>query len=126
MLEYFSVLKAVETVGTKYIKGSENYENAVREELKKTSFKSFVMVSTFLICHNVPSAPDKKGVWDTLGKISHSLHQNIFCDPSLEPSHQDSSNEGSQCMFLWRNEKNHLLIILNTTSYQKRYFLFFC
>ena len=27
------------------------------------------------------------------------LNENIQCDPSLEPSHQDGSNEGSQCMF---------------------------
>ena len=33
------------------------------------------------------------------------LHKNIFDDPSLEPSHRDRSNEGSQHMFLLRNKK---------------------
>ena len=41
-LLFFSVLKAIENAGGKYIKSSENYENHVREELKKTAFKSFV------------------------------------------------------------------------------------
>ena len=35
----------------------------------------------------------------------------MHCDPSLEPSRQDGSNEGSQYMFLWRNIENYLLII---------------
>ena len=26
------------------------------------------------------------------------LRQNIYCDPSLEPSCRDSSDKGSQCM----------------------------
>ena len=30
------------------------------------------------------------------------------CDPSLEPSHRDGSNEGSQHIFLLRNKKNYL------------------
>ena len=30
------------------------------------------------------------------------LNENICCDPSLEPSHRDGSNEGSQSMFLCR------------------------
>ena len=45
------------------------------------------------------------------------LHKNIFCDPSLELSHQDSSKEVSQHMFPLRNNKNYLRIILNTPSY---------
>ena len=31
------------------------------------------------------------------------LDKNIYCDPSLEPSRQYGSYEGSQNMFLWRN-----------------------
>ena len=31
--------------------------------------------------------------------------KNIFFDPSLEPSHRDGSNEGSQYMFSLRNKK---------------------
>ena len=34
--------------------------------------------------------------------------KNISCDPSLEPSHPDGSNEGSQHMFSLRNKKNYL------------------
>ena len=37
------------------------------------------------------------------------LHKNIFCDPSLELSHRDGSNEGSQHIFSLRNRKNYLL-----------------
>ena len=33
--------------------------------------------------------------------------KNICCDPSLEPSHRDGSNDGSQNMFLWRNMANY-------------------
>ena len=33
----------------------------------------------------------------------------IICfDPSLEPSHRDGSNDGSQRMFSLRNKKNYL------------------
>ena len=39
------------------------------------------------------------------GCLSSLLHKNIHCDPSLEPSRQDGSNEGSQCMFSLRNKK---------------------
>ena len=52
------------------------------------------------------SAPDKKVNRDNLGiisQISPYLHGNIFCDPSLEPSRLDGSNEGSQHMFSLRN-----------------------
>ena len=34
--------------------------------------------------------------------------KNILCDLSLEPSHRDGSNEGSQHMFSLRNKKNYL------------------
>ena len=36
---------------------------------------------------------------------------------SLEPSHRDGSNEGSQHLFSLRNKKNYLQIILCTPSY---------
>ena len=46
-------------------------------------------------------APDKGGGIEGNSKIIFRISQlNIYCDPSLEPSHQDSSNEGSQYMFL--------------------------
>ena len=35
------------------------------------------------------------------------LNENICCDPSLEPSQRDGSNDGSQTMFLWRNMANY-------------------
>ena len=34
------------------------------------------------------------------------LIETIYCDPSSELSHQDSSDEGSQLMFLRRTNKN--------------------
>ena len=40
--------------------------------------------------------------------IFHISPKNIFCDPSLEPSRRDGSNEGSQHMFSLRNKKNYL------------------
>ena len=37
------------------------------------------------------------------------LHfQNVCCDASLEPSHQDGTNEGSQRTFSLRNKKNEI------------------
>ena len=47
----------------------------------------------------------RRNNWDYYGIISLICHKNIYCDPSLEPSCQDSSNEGSQCIFLLRNKK---------------------
>ena len=43
---------------------------------------------------------------DNLGIIFHITPSNICCDPLLEPSRQDGSNEGSQHMFSLRNMKN--------------------
>ena len=45
------------------------------------------------------------------------LIENICCDPSLEPSRQDGSNDGLQNMFLLRNMANYPLIIHVTPSY---------
>ena len=46
---------------------------------------------------------------DNLGIISHIFSlKNIFCDPSLERSHRDGSDEGSQHMFSTQNKKNYL------------------
>ena len=64
----------------------------------------------------VPLIQIRRGDRDNLGKISHILHKNIFCDLSLEPSYRDGSNEGSQSMFSLRNKKNYLRFIFNTRS----------
>ena len=37
----------------------------------------------------------RRGNRNNLGIINHILHKNIFCDPSLEPSRRDGSNDGS-------------------------------
>ena len=37
------------------------------------------------------------------------LCKNIFCDPSLELSRRDGSNDGSQHMFSLRNKKKYSL-----------------
>ena len=52
----------------------------------------------------------RRGNRDTcnLTKFPLFLHKNIHCDPSLEPSLRDGSNEGSQCMFSLRNKKSYL------------------
>ena len=51
---------------------------------------------------------------DNLRFIFHITPLNICCDPSLESSLQDGSNEGSQHIVSFRNKKNYLQIILNT------------
>ena len=50
------------------------------------------------------------------------LTENICCDPSLEPSRRDGSNDVSQNMFLWRNMANYpwypfLSGVMTFTSY---------
>ena len=55
--------------------------------------------------------PDKVGFEDNskiICLISQQRHT-IHCDPSLEPSRGDSSNEGSQCIFIWRDIGNYPL-----------------
>ena len=44
---------------------------------------------------------------DNLGIISQISPENIFSNPSLEPSRRDGSNEGSQYMFSLRNKKKY-------------------
>ena len=55
------------------------------------------------------------GIWDN-SKFFLSKNKSS-CYPSLELSEQDSSNEGSQDMFLLRNVGNSPLIITVTPSY---------
>ena len=43
-----------------------------------------------------------------MGGFSLFVHENLCCDPSLETSLQDGSNEGSHHMLSLRNEKNDL------------------
>ena len=61
----------------------------------------------------MPELQIRRGNWDNLVMISLISPQKIFCDPSLKPSHQDGSKEGSQHMF----SLNCLSIILNSLSY---------
>ena len=49
-----------------------------------------------------------RGKMDNLVNIFCITPLNICCSRSLELSHQDSSNEGSQPIFLLRNKKNYL------------------
>ena len=50
----------------------------------------------------------RMGIRDTLGIFIHIFSLKHICDPSLEPSHHDGSNDGSQYMFSLRNKKNDL------------------
>ena len=60
----------------------------------------------------------RRGNRNKFGIIIHIFfHKNIFCGPSLELSHQEGSNEGSQHTFLLRNKKTYFRIILNTPSH---------
>ena len=45
------------------------------------------------------------------------LHENIYCWYSLEAPRRGASNEYSQYMFLWRNEKNSGTFWLKKASY---------
>ena len=56
------------------------------------------------IYNRPPELKIRGGIEDD-SKIIFLISQNICCDPSLELSCQDSSNDGSQNMFLWRNGK---------------------
>ena len=47
------------------------------------------------------------GIEDNSKIILLFLNENICCDPSLEPSQGDSSNDGSQNTFLCRNLANY-------------------
>ena len=44
----------------------------------------------------------RKGNGGNLEIIYHIFSLKIFCDPSIEPSRRDGSNEGSQNMFVIR------------------------
>ena len=54
--------------------------------------------------------PDRVSNTEPLTYESGAL-QNICCDPKLEPSRRDGSNDGSQRMFLSRGMENYSLII---------------
>ena len=53
----------------------------------------------------------RKGTENNAKIIFIISHQNIYCEPSLEPPLANGSNEGSQHMFLCRNTDNYPLII---------------
>ena len=55
----------------------------------------------------------KRGESDNLGIIVHITPLNVCSDPLLKPSYKDSSNEGSQHMFMFRDKK----ISLNYPQY---------
>ena len=48
-----------------------------------------------------------RGIIEDNSKIIFFLNKNICCDPSIEPSRRDSSNDGSQNTFLWRYTDNY-------------------
>ena len=49
----------------------------------------------------------KRGNRDNLGIIFSFFYEYILCDPSLELSRQDNSNEALQHIFSFRNKKNY-------------------
>ena len=53
-----------------------------------------------------------------LSKFLLYLYRNIHSDPPSELSHRDSSDKGSQCMFLIRNKKKKKIIIIYSLSLQ--------
>ena len=59
----------------------------------------------------------KGGNEDNSKLIFLYFNKNICCDPSLEPSQRDGSNDGSQHTFKRSNMENYPLIISFTPSY---------
>ena len=57
----------------------------------------------------------RRSNWDTLGIISHISLYKIFCDPPLEPSHRDGSNEGSQHMFFFEKIRKSIFELSSIT-----------
>ena len=57
------------------------------------------------------------------GLFCLSLHKNLCCGCSLESPRPGSSNEHPQHRFLWRTDKNYLLIII---KYNQTPYLFIC
>ena len=53
----------------------------------------------------LPELQIRKDDRDNLETMTIFFHKNIFCDPSLESSRRDGSNEGSQHMFLLKKKK---------------------
>ena len=51
---------------------------------------------------------------DNLEIIVNISPQNFYCDPSLELSCPDGSNEGSQYIYWSRNKKNYLELTLKS------------
>ena len=47
----------------------------------------------------------RRGERDILEIIFLLIQRKHICDPSLEPSRQDGSNEGSQHMYSWKNKE---------------------
>ena len=51
-----------------------------------------------------------------LGQFFLFLLKNIHCGYSLEAPWRGASNEYPQCMFLWRDKKNHPRMIIQFSS----------
>ena len=58
--------------------------------------------------YKLPVLQIRRSDGDGLGTVVHVFYGNVFCDPSLEPSHRDGSNEWSQHMFSLRSRRNCL------------------
>ena len=54
----------------------------------------------------------RRGSRDNLGIILMFLHKNIYCDPTLELSREDSSFEGYNVYFVEKQEKNLQIILV--------------
>ena len=65
----------------------------------------------------ITRAPDKEYLTIILGYFFLFLYENIHCDPSLELSQLEGSNEGSQCILLWKISRSYLTIIFKYSPY---------
>ena len=64
------------------------------------------MFNMYLLC--MAELLIRQDTEDTSKVIFLFFNENIGCDPSLEPSQGDGSNDGSQNVFLWSNSENYL------------------
>ena len=75
--------------------------------LKKSHFDIHIIWPEIMQLKGCTVVQIRRGMRYNLGIIFLLLHRKIHCDPSLEPSRGDGSNERSQCLFSLRNKKNY-------------------
>ena len=108
-----SLLSPINVTYKNKVTGKKKLLNKPNKHMKKimsAKFKEKMLHLSYIILRiqRTKSELQIREGTDDNSKISFLfLNGNICCDPSLEPSQRDSSNNGSQNMFLWRNIANY-------------------